>query len=93
MSDIKRTGLHIRTSEETENYLKRIGHLTYATHDDILKLGCQCYMNLLEKGLLKGTSNELSGNQTKDIECVFQDRDAERVVVSAEFGQPRNDRT
>jgi hypothetical protein len=93
MSDIKRTGLHIRTTEETENLLKRIGHLTYATHDDILNLGCKCYLNLLQKQLIKGTPNELSGNQTQDIECILEDRNDERNVIPVEFGQPRDDRT
>jgi hypothetical protein len=81
MTDIKRTGLHIRTSPETENYLKQIGHLTYATHDDILNLGCQAYLNLLKKQLIKGTPNELSGSQTQTIDCVLEDRLDERNVV------------
>lgn len=81
MSSIKRTGLHIIISEETEALLMRISHLTFATHDDILNLGCKSYLNLHEKQLLKGTANELSGSQAQVVNCVLEDRNDERNVV------------
>jgi S-adenosylmethionine:diacylglycerol 3-amino-3-carboxypropyl transferase len=91
----KRSGIHISLDDETRELLRQIQirNLTFVSASDILKLGCQAWISLHGKGLIKGTYNELSTNQEQTVVCVLEDREPERNVVPIFDGQPCNDCT